>query len=161
MMSNGRMTIKIFATLAATVLMASAASAQAVAVDTRLFVETYFTGKDGAIERQLKPATTVIPGDRLVYVVTYRNTGRQPVTDFALSNPVPQHVEFAGDETAGAEMSVDGGKSWGTLARLKVANGDGMMRAARRSDVTHLRWRIAQPIAAGAEGQVTFKARLK
>lgn len=161
MMNDRRNHMKMLVAVAATMLMASAAWAQAVTVDTRLFIETFFTGKDGAIERQLKPAATVTPGDRLVYVVTYRNGGRQPATDFTLTNPVPQHVEFAGEETTGAEMSVDGGKSWGTLASLKVANADGTMRAARRGDVTHLRWRMTQPIAAGAEGQVTFKARLK
>ena len=161
MMNDRRFNMKIFAAVAAAMLMASAAWAQAVTVDTRLFIETFFTGKDGAIERQLKPAATVTPGDRLVYVVTYRNSGRQPATDFTLTNPVPQHVEFAGEETAGAEMSVDGGKSWGALISLKMPNADGTMRAARRTDVTHLRWRMAQPIAAGAEGQVTFKARLK
>lgn len=161
MMSDKRMNMKIIAAVAGTMLMASTAWAQSVTVDTRLFIESFFTGKDGTIERQLKPAATVTPGDRLVYVVTYRNGGRQPATDFTLTNPVPEHVEFAGEETTGAEMSVDGGKSWGMLTSLKVANADGTMRAARRTDVTHLRWRIAQPIAAGAEGQVTFKARLK
>lgn len=137
------------------------ALAQGVTVDTRLFVETYATAKDGSIERKLTPAATVTPGDRLVYVVTYRNTGRQPVTDFVVTNPVPKHVAFAGEETAGAEMSVDGGKSWGALPTLRVAGPNGTTRAARREDVTHLRWRLPKPIGAGTDGQVTFKARLK
>ncbi len=160
-MSDKRMNMKIFAAVAGTMLMASAALAQSVAITTRLFVETYVTGKDGAIERQLKPASTVTPGDRLVYVVSYRNNGKQPATDFAITNPVPQHVAFAGDETAGAQMSIDGGKTWGALTALKVANANGTSRPARREDVTHLRWQLSQPIAPGTEGQVTFKARLK
>lgn len=160
-MSDRRMKIRIIAAVAGGMLAATAAWAQAVNVETRLFVETYITGKDGAIERQLKPAATVTPGDRLVYVVTYRNAGRQPATDFALTNPIPKHVEFAGEETAGSEVSVDGGKTWGAITTLRIANADGTTRAARRDDVTHLRWRLTQPIAPGAEGQVTFKARLK
>jgi uncharacterized repeat protein (TIGR01451 family) len=155
------MNIRTLAAIAGTLLVAMPVWAQAVTVDTRLFLETYVTGKDGAIERKLAPAATVTPGDRLVYVVTYRNGSRQPVTDFVVTNPVPMHVVFAGDETAGAEMSVDGGKTWGALAALRITAANGTTRAARREDVTHLRWRIAQPIAAGGEGQVTFKARLK
>lgn len=155
------MNIRTLAAIAGTLLVAVPVWAQAVTVDTRLFLETYVTGKDGAIERKLAPAATVTPGDRLVYVVTYRNGGRQPATDFVVTNPIPIHVAFAGEETAGAEMSVDGGKSWGALTALRITNANGTTRAARREDVTHLRWRIAQPIAAGGGGQVTFKARLK
>lgn len=153
------MKTRIIAAIAGTILSASAAWAQ-VSVETRLFTETYVTGKDGAIERKLVPSARIVPGDRLVYVVTYRNAGRQPAADVVVTNPVPKHVEFAGDETAGAEMSIDGGKSWGALASLTVRNADGSVRPARRADVTHLRWRMP-PLAAGAEGQVTFKARLK
>jgi len=155
------MNIRTLAAIAGTLLMAVPAYAQAVTVETRLYLETYVTAKDGAIERKLAPAATVTPGDRLVYVVTYRNGSRQPVTDFVVTNPVPMHVAFAGEESPGAEMSVDGGKNWGALTALRIANANGTTRAARRDDVTHLRWRIAQPIAAGGEGQVTFKARLK
>jgi len=140
---------------------ASAAFAQQpVSIESKIFVETFVTGKDGAIERQLKPAATVVPGDRLVYVLSYRNNGSKPVADFVITNPLPANVAFDGEESAGAEMSVDGGKNWGSLAQLTVRGPNGTSRPARRSDVTHIRWRLAGAIAPNADGQVTFRTKL-
>ncbi|MFC3713938.1 hypothetical protein ACFOMD_15295 [Sphingoaurantiacus capsulatus] len=160
-MGNRRMKMKIMAAAMAATMAASGAWAQAVAVTTRIFSETFVTGKDGAIERVLKPAAAITPGDRIVYVVTYRNGGRQPAADVVISNPISKHVELIGDETAGVQMSVDGGKTFGALQTLTVRGANGASRPARRTDVTNLRWILTQPVAAGAEGQVTFKARLK
>lgn len=132
-----------------------------VALENKVFVESFVTAKDGTMDRQLKPATTVVPGDRLVYVISYRNNGKKPSSDVVVTNPISPTVEFIGEETAGAEMSTDGGKTYGQLAQMRMRNPDGSQRAARRSDVTHLRWRIAEAVAPGASGQVSFKARLK
>lgn len=132
-----------------------------VALENKVFVESFVTAKDGTMDRQLKPAATVVPGDRLVYVISYRNNGKKPSSDVVVTNPISPTVEFIGEETAGAEMSIDGGKTYGQLAQMRVRNPDGTQRAARRSDVTHLRWRVAGAVAPGASGQVSFKARLK
>ena len=132
-----------------------------VALENKVFVESFVAAKDGTMDRQLKPATTVVPGDRLVYVITYRNNGKQSSSDVVVNNPISPTVEFIGEETAGAEMSIDGGKTYGQLAQMRMRNPDGSQRAARRSDVTHLRWRLAGTLAPGASGQVSFKARLK
>lgn len=145
----------------AALCLGTAALAQSVALDSRAFVETYKTSKDGTVERQLRPATTVVPGDRLVYVLSYRNNGAKPADGFAITNPLPAAVEFAGDETVGAEMSVDGGKSFGSLTQLAIRNADGTSRPADRKDVTHLRWSFTDPIPPGGSGEVRFKARLK
>jgi uncharacterized repeat protein (TIGR01451 family) len=133
----------------------------AVTLDTKTFVESFIAASDGTMERKLKPADLVVPADRLVYVISYRNTGRQPVSDFVISNPISSSVEFIGEESSGAEMSIDGGKSFGQLVNLRVRGANGTQRAARRSDVTDIRWRLPGAIAPGASGQVTFKARLK
>jgi hypothetical protein len=52
---------------------------------------------------------------------------------------------------------VDGGKTWGPLASLKVALADGSSRAALASDVTHIRWSLGRPIAAGSGGELSFR----
>lgn len=147
--------------IALSALLGAPAAAQTVSMETRLFVETYEPGKDGTMQAVLKPAALVTPGDRLVYVISYRNGGRQPVSDFIITNPIAAGIEFSGGESSGAEMSVDDGRSWGPLVRLTVRKADGASRPAQRADVTHLRWRFDQPLAPGAAGQVRFKARLK
>lgn len=157
------MSLRILAVAAGLGLTATTALAQsqAVSLETKIFIESFVTAPDGAVERQLKPAEVVVPGDRLVYVLTYRNDGTKPATDFVVTNPLPTTVEFAGDESPGAEMSVDGGKAYGPLTQLGVSEPNGATRAARRADVTHIRWRIPGAVAPKAGGQVTFKARLK
>ena len=56
-----------------------------------------------------------------------------------------------------ADVSVNGGKSWGKLASLTVTAPDGTKRAAQASDVTHVRWTLAL-LAPGASGTVTYRA---
>ena len=42
---------------------------------------------------------------------------------------------------------MDAGKSWGALASLTVKGEDGKPRAAQGSDVTHVRWKLREPVA--------------
>ena len=62
--------------------------------------------------------------------------------------------------SAAPELSVDG-KTYGPLASLRVATATGTTRAATADDVTHVRWRLARPITAGAQGQLAFEAVLR
>lgn len=108
---------------------------------------------------RMVPAGKVTPGDRLFTVLSYANAGAKPAGDVVLVNPVPKQMEFVSAEGA-ALVSVDGGKSYGQLARLQVTGADGKARPALAADVTHVRWNLA-PIAAGTAGQVSFQARLR
>jgi hypothetical protein len=58
-------------------------------------------------------------------------------------------------------VSVDAGKSWGALASLKVKGADGKPRAAQGSDVTHVRWKLRDPVRAGEQGSVSYRAVLE
>ncbi len=53
------------------------------------------------------------------------------------------------------EVSADGVR-FGVLASLSVAG-----RPAAASDITHVRWRLASPVAPGSGGQFAFQAVLK
>ena len=99
----------------------------------------------------------VVPGDRLLFVLSYRNNGAAPAANFVVTNPLPPAVAFSGTEDARADVSVDGGHSWGKLATLQVRESDGTMRAARADDVNSIRWAFAQPIPAGEAGRLTFR----
>ena len=108
---------------------------------------------------------TVVPGDNLLFTLTYRNQGAQPATGFRAINPVPAAVQFVSVDEDWAELSVDGGQTWGRLDGLKVrATGtDGVVveRAAAPADVTHVRWIFAEPIASQAGGKVRFRALVR
>jgi uncharacterized repeat protein (TIGR01451 family) len=117
---------------------------------------------DGTTLVGLAPARKVVPGDKVVIRLAYRNTGSAPIGNVVLSNPLPQGIAYRAPAAGSPapELSVDG-KTFGTLETLRVATPDGGQRAARVADVTHVRWRIASPIAAGASGQVSIEGILK
>ena len=99
----------------------------------------------------------VVPGDKLVFATAYRNTGSAAVNNFVVTNPIPAGVMLAPEGASAADVSVDGGKTWGKLASLTVTGAGGVKRAAQASDVTHVRWTLAV-VAAGATGTVSYRA---
>ncbi len=136
-------------------------AAEPVSLTSEVLVERMRQEADGSSKIVREEPGVVTPGDKLVFLLSYRNGGAQPATGFVVTNPIPASVAFTGGESEGAIVSIDGGKSWGPLASLKVANADGSMRAATPNDVTHIRWSFAQPIAAGRAGQLSFRGVVK
>lgn len=116
--------------------------------------------------RKLVEPGKMIPGDEVVYTITYTNKGTRAADRVVVTNPVPQHTKLrAGSpEGANAEItySADGGKSFAVADRLTVAardtSGKAVTRAAVAADLTHVRWALKEPLAPGASGFVRFKA---
>lgn len=155
--------MKFLLTLLA-LLLPGAALAQSqsqVALTSNVLVERSTTGPNGAARTSLEAPGIVTPGDRLVFVLSYRNNAASPATDFVVTNPIPGSVSYSGSESAGSVLSVDGGRTWGELSALSVRNADGTSRPATFADVSHVRWRIAQPIPAGGTGELRFRGVVK
>lgn len=148
---------RLFLTLFAFLLPAVAQAANDVALTSAVFVEKTVPEANGKTRLVLEEPRTVVPGDKLVFVLAYRNQGAKPATDFVVTNPMPGAVAYQGTGDAGAIVSVDGGKSWGPLSALKVRKADGSVRAAYPEDVTHVRWAMKTPIPAGAAGKLSFR----
>ncbi|MFV0644918.1 MAG: hypothetical protein ACK5NN_10540 [Sphingomonadaceae bacterium] len=116
---------------------------------------------DGQQSQTLVKPEGVIPGDKLVFTTTYRNSGGEAVSDFTMVNPVPQHMVLADQDLGSADVSVDGGKTFAKLAELRVTDAStAEERPAQSSDVTHLRWTISS-VAPGGEGSVKFSALVR
>jgi uncharacterized repeat protein (TIGR01451 family) len=144
------------ASLAVPVLpLAAQAMPPAVTVNGDVKVEKTVTAADGKTRVELVDPETFLPGDRLVFGQNYANTSAQVVTNFSITNPLPEAVRLAPDADPALEVSVDGGKTWGRLAALSVTNSDGTTRPAIHADVTHVRWLLAT-IAPEASGRVAF-----
>ncbi|MFM6853498.1 MAG: hypothetical protein ACKOUM_05395 [Sphingopyxis sp.] len=149
------------AALAAAPAMAQNANGNAVAVNSDVLVERTATDGNGRTLTTLEEPEVVVPGDKLVFVLRYRNNGAQPATNFVVTNPMPEAVSFQGASDVAATVSVDGGRNWGQLATLNVRNTDGTTRPARADEVTHIRWAFAQPIPAGQAGRLMFRGIVK
>lgn len=102
-------------------------------------------------------ATSVVPGDKLVFATRYRNNGGAEVKNFVVTNPLPAGVMLAPEGAGSLDVSVDGGKTYGKLAVLKVKGQDGQVRAAQAGDVTHIRW-VLPVLAPGATGTLSYNA---
>jgi uncharacterized repeat protein (TIGR01451 family) len=130
-------------------------AAPAVTVDGDIKSEKSVTGADGKTSIELVEPASFLPGDRLIFGQNFSNTSASEVTNFVITNPLPQAVRLAPDADPALDVSVDGGKSWGKLAALSLTNSDGTTRPATQADVTHVRWVLAS-IAPGASGRVAF-----
>ena len=139
----------------------AAPAASTVSLASKAFVVKQVPDANGKLKNTLAPVDRVLPGDVLVFMLDYRNGGAKAVTPFVINNPVPANVAFTGVEQPWASVTVDGGKTFGPLAKLTVRKADGTLRAAVPADVTAIRWTFGQPIAAGASGNVKFYAVVK
>ena len=101
------------------------------------------------------------PGTRLVFVHSYRNGGKVPAANFAMTNPMPSGVDYLGSDDPTATVSVDGGKTFGPLATAKVRAADGTLRAATPENVTHVRWVLKSAIPIGGSGKFSFRGVVK
>ena len=134
-----------------------AVAADKVALDSKVFVERQVTSAQGKTSVVREDPNLVVPGEKLVFVLKYKNEGAAPAANFVVTNPIPQAVTFVASDAAGAEYSVDGGKIWGALAALKVKAADGSIKSAAAGDITHIRWTFAKAIPVGGEGVLSFR----
>lgn len=157
--------------LLAAALLAAAGIAHAqqgtLQVKNEALIEQTVTARDGSKTVTLVPPAKgqMLPGTAVTWIVSIRNTGTARADAVTVDNPMPNDSVFiAGSQTGdGATklVSVDGGKTYGELAKLTVAGADGKPRAARAEDVTHLRWTLGGALAPGAAASVSFKSRIR
>jgi uncharacterized repeat protein (TIGR01451 family) len=138
-----------------------AMAAAPVELTSDVFVEKQQKRPDGSFATVLAKPNLILPGDQLVFVVRYRNAGSKPATNFSVTNPIPDAIAFSGTSDGAELVSIDGGKSWGKLSRLRVDNADGTSRTALMTDVTHLKWQMNQMLAAGDAGKLIFRGVVK
>jgi uncharacterized repeat protein (TIGR01451 family) len=149
--------VKLLIAFAALLMPSALLAADSVALSSIVFVEKTIADADGKTKVTLHEPKIVTPGDRLIFILNYQNKGSAAANNFIVTNPLPSAVAYQGTADATAEVSIDGGKIWGALTALKVADGPNRWRSARPEDVTHVRWTMKQAIPAGAQGKLSFR----
>jgi uncharacterized repeat protein (TIGR01451 family) len=124
-----------------------AAPTSPVTLNLSVMKEQRVAAPDGTTKINLVDVSAVTPGDRLVYVLTYTNTGSKPVSDLVVNYPLPQGIAYR----AAAEGSPP-----------PQLSADGVHFAPQVSDgtITALQWQVAGDLMPGAHGTVSFKASL-
>jgi uncharacterized repeat protein (TIGR01451 family) len=117
---------------------------------------------DGATKAELVPVDVALPGDEVVYTVSFANVSKQAADNIRITNPIPSEMRYLANTAFGPGSdvlySVDGGLTYGAPKELTVKADDGSQRAADATDYTHIRWVLKAPLDAGAKGFARFRA---
>ncbi len=118
----------------------------------------------GETETELVAADTVVPGERVVYTITFQNISDEPAENVVITNPISGELNYVEGSAFGPgaeiEFSIDGGQTFASRDALTVTEG-GVARPAGADDFTHVRWVMQQELAAGAQGLARFSAVLE
>ncbi|MDH3350510.1 MAG: hypothetical protein OEM60_08440 [Gammaproteobacteria bacterium] len=118
----------------------------------------------GEAESELVAADTVVPGERVVYTITFQNISEEPAENVVITNPISGDLMYVDGSAFGPgsdiQFSVDGGLTFAKATELTVTE-DGTTRSAGAGDFTHIRWVMQQELAAGAQGVARFSAVLE
>lgn len=153
------------------ILMMSAVTVHAIAqeqghlnVTTVVQKEELTINELGEADTRLVAAETVIPGDRVVYTITFRNISDDAAENVVITNPIADSLTYVDGSAFGPgteiEFSIDGGQSFAARDALTIEE-DGEVRSAEAKDFTHIRWVMKQDLPVGAQGMARFSADLK
>ena len=132
-----------------------------IKLDTAVYQDVQVTDAKGKDTTKRQSPKNVVPGDEVIYEMTYTSSAKAAANNVVIDNPLPPELVFIKVEgTPATAVSIDGGKTFDQLSNLKVKLPDGTTRPAQPSDVTCLRWVIAT-IAPGGKGKIAYHARVK
>ena len=127
-------------------------------------MEAFRITTDAKGVEQAQPATTTSPGDLIEYRIRYENTDPKPVTQLAVSGPVPQGTALIVDSVKSpvkhvTVYSTDGGKSY-QAAPIKRKNAKGLLESVPASEYSAVQWRVQEPLKQGAPQQFSYRVRV-
>ena len=153
------------------ILMMLALSLQAVAqeqghlnVTTTVQKQEVTVNDSGEAETRLVAADSVVPGESVVYTITFQNISDEPAASVVITNPISEDLTYVDGSAFGPgtviQFSTDGGQNFAAADELTVID-DGVSRPAGPDDFTHIRWVMQSELAVGAQGTARFTAVLK
>ena len=157
---------KILTVIAATAVFATVHAQEGghLNVTTTVQKEVIVENEDGSTETKLVEAGSVIPGETVVYTITFANAGDEPAENIVITNPISASLTYvAGSASNGdmqVEFSIDGGQTFAAASDLRIVD-NGIERPATTKDYTHVRWVMQSELASGGERQASFAAVLE
>ena len=129
-------------------------------MERQMFVERIHTDINGRARRTLASTSRAAPGDQLLFVVNWRNEGRETVQGVALTNPIPRGTLLTALDPS-MQVSVDGGQRWGRLDDLWLPTPLGGTRKALPADITHIRWTSPLRLPPGETARLSYRATMR
>ncbi|MEO0998511.1 MAG: hypothetical protein AAFX58_13420 [Pseudomonadota bacterium] len=132
-------------------------------VRTVVQMERTVTNTAGETTTELVPVESVVPGEEVVYTVTYTNVSDGVTDNIVITNPIPRELTYVQGSAFGPgteiAFSVDGGKTYASPEQLVIVDG-ALERPALPGDFTNIRWVVQNSLDAGSRGFARFRARL-
>lgn len=108
---------------------------------------------------------TALPGDIMMYTITFENIGSDPAEGIVINDPVPNNSKYRINSASGKNtkisFSIDGGKNFGNPDDLVVKDKNGKEWKAKPDAYTHIRWVYNKSLAPGKKAEVSFKTQIK
>lgn len=139
----------------------SAMAAEKIVFKSEVFQEV--TVKEAGKEvSKLIPADKIVPGEEVIYLLSFSNEGDADAEGIVINNPIPANTWYREGSAFGAGsevlVSINDGQSFGQLSELTVKLADGVERPATFKDVTHVRWALNYALQPGKTGTVSYRA---
>ena len=142
-----------------------ASAAEAPRIQLTITAEKLVVAEQDGVRRETRvPAGEVALGDTLIYTLHYTNAGAGAARDVDIVDPVPAGTVLVPKSAAGdaaITFSINGGKDYKPYpVKYTIVKPDGTRAQvdAPAAMYTHVKWRVAGPIAPGAGGQLSFRA---
>ena len=123
--------------------------------------------RHAALEAEGGDRNAVLPGDVVLYRLTFTNTADVPVRAVELKDPLPAGLRYVtGTATADREdvavaYSIDGGLTYSAQPMIEtMENGRRVERPAPPELFTHIRWIVGGWVEPGAQVVAEFRAQL-
>lgn len=137
-----------------------AASDAPMAIDGHLLVESLDGPQTQGEKRTVRVPAEVRSGDRLIFLIRYRNKSEAPLRGYDFVAPVPRGVKILPDRADAVRISVDGGRNWSRPDSPVLIDAQGRLRSTDDLTATHVRLRLDRRIAPGEAGTVTYRGLL-
>ena len=133
-------------------------------VTTTVHKEEVTVNESGEAETRLVAASNVVPGESVIYTITFQNISDEPAVNVVITNPISKALTYVDSSAFGpgsaVQFSIDGGQNFAAANDLIVTE-DGELRPAGPDDFTHIRWVMNNDLAVGEQGTARFSAVLK
>ena len=124
--------------------------------------------QNGKQVKKIVEAKETLPGDELIYTITYKNKGDEVAKNIGIKNPIPEGTVYVLDSAQGNNaditFSIDKGKSFKKPGMLtyerKNSTGKSVKNKASYEQYSHVKW-LVNEVQPGKGGAVSYKVKVK
>lgn len=141
------------------------AEKSSIVLTNKVFKQIIKKDKDGKVTYDYIAPGTALPGDVMMYVISFENIGSDAANGIVINDPIPNNSKYrmgsAVGENTKISFSIDGGKHFGDPEELVVKDKEGKSWTAKPESYTHIRWVYEKSLASGEKSKVSFKTQIR